>query len=96
MGVKAVVAVSFERIHRSNLIGMGVLPFEFLDNSNYESWKITGEELFSIETKIAPQQTATLLADDKKIPLRLRLDTPLEVEYYRQGGIMPYVLRQVK
>ena len=99
LGVKAVVAQSFERIHRSNLLGMGVLPLEFLDNTSYESWKITGDELFTIEGVIAPQQIATLSMIQgekvKKIPLKMRLDTPLEVEYYRQGGIMPYVLRHL-
>jgi aconitate hydratase len=99
LGVKAVVAQSFERIHRSNLIGMGVLPLEFLDNTGYESWKITGDELFTIEGNIAPRQSATLHVIQgktvKKVPLHMRLDTPLEVEYYRQGGIMPYVLRHV-
>ena len=97
LGVRAVVACSFERIHRSNLIGMGVLPFEFLEGNSYESLGIKGDEIFTIEgvEALAPQKQVTLVIEGKKIPLKMRLDTPLEVEYYRQGGIMPYVLRHL-
>ena len=101
LGVRAVVAQSFERIHRSNLIGMGVLPLEFKNNESYESLGIQGDELFSIEDlqDLKPHQDATLeiLKEGKKrqVKLKVRIDTPIEGEYYRHGGIMPYVLRQL-
>jgi len=101
LGVKAVVAQSFERIHRSNLIGMGVLPLEFSKGDSWSSLKITGSELFSLEgleKGLTPGQEVFLLIEDKgkvrKISLRLRIDTPIEADYYNHGGIMPYVLRQ--
>lgn len=100
LGVRAVVARSFERIHRSNLIGMGVLPCEFLDGDSYDSWGIVGDELFTLEgvEDLAPHKEVTLIIKGdkiRKVALKMRLDTPLEVEYYRQGGIMPYVLRHL-
>lgn len=102
LGVQAVVSQSFERIHRSNLIGMGVLPLEFIDGQSWDSLKITGDELFSlegVEGVLTPRQRVTLLIENKgdvrKVPLCLRLDTSVEVEYYNHGGIMPYVLRQM-
>lgn len=100
LGVRAVVARSFERIHRSNLIGMGVLPFEFENEASYESVGIAGDELFSIEgLEWTPQKRVHLLVvkdhQVKKVPLKMRLDTPIEVEYYLHGGILPYVLRQL-
>jgi aconitate hydratase len=100
LGVRVVVARSFERIHRSNLIGMGVLPLEFKNDESYESLGITGDETFSIEgLQAAPQHTVNLeitsQGKTRKVPLTARLDTPIEVEYYRHGGIMPYVLRQI-
>ncbi|MBS4167894.1 aconitate hydratase [Parachlamydia sp. AcF125] len=102
LGVKAVVAQSFERIHRTNLIGMGVLPLQFKPGENWESLGITGEETFSlmgIENQLSSRQEVTLeikKGDEfKKAQLILRLDTPIEVEYYRHGGILPYVLRQI-
>lgn len=99
LGVKAVVARSFERIHRSNLIGMGILPLEFQEGESEETFGITGKELFSlqgVEGQLTPGQEMTLKLDTgKNIKLRVRLDTPLEVEYYRHGGILPYVLRQL-
>lgn len=98
LGVKAVIAESFERIHRSNLLGMGVLPLLFLPGQSWKSSHITGEELFSLEGmehSMKPQQSVFLILDGKrKIELRLAIDTPLEMEYYLHGGIMPYVLRQ--
>jgi aconitate hydratase len=97
LGVKAVVSQSFERIHRSNLIGMGVLPLEFMKGQSWETLKITGDELFSlegVEGELSPRQEVMLLIDGKKVPLCIRLDTPIEIEYYNHGGIMPYVLRQ--
>lgn len=102
LGVKAVVAQSFERIHRSNLIGMGVLPFEFTKGQNPENLKLQGDEVFSLlgmEEKLHPKQEVTLEITrgetKEQVPLILRIDTPIEVNYIQHGGIMPYVLRQI-
>ena len=103
LGVKAVIAESFERIHRSNLVGMGVLPTEFVDGQNRESLGLTGFETFSIEGVSASITTGTLAnvtavaadGSSKKFAVKVRIDTPQEVEYYRSGGILPYVLRQL-
>jgi aconitate hydratase len=92
LGVKAVLAESFERIHRSNLIGMGVLPLQFLPGENAASLGLTGLESFDI-TGIGAEG-ATVTADGTAFRVRVRLDTPREAAYYRHGGIMPYVLRQ--
>lgn len=102
LGVKVVVAVSLERIHRSNLIGMGILPLQFKGEESAESLGIKGDELFSLSgmgQELVPQQEITLEIKSqdgsvKKATLISRLDTPLEVEYYRHGGILPFVLRQ--
>ncbi|NUZ05244.1 aconitate hydratase [Piscinibacter koreensis] len=103
LGIKAVVARSFERIHRSNLVGMGVLPLQFKGDDSWQSLGIRGDETFDIEvgTDIRPQQDATLVirpADggaERRVPLVLRIDTAIEVDYYRHGGILPFVLRQL-
>jgi aconitate hydratase len=102
LGIKAVVARSFERIHRSNLVGMGVLPLQFQGTDSWQTLGITGRETFDIElaAEIQPQQQATLVitAEDgsqRRVPLTLRIDTPIEVDYYRHGGILPFVLRQL-
>ncbi len=103
LGVKAVVARSFERIHRSNLVGMGVLPLQFLGNDSVQSLNITGNESFDLiglENDIKPQQEVTLVirranGDTQRVKLLLRIDTPIEVDYYRHGGILPFVLRQL-
>lgn len=103
LGVKVVVAQSFERIHRSNLIGMGILPLQFQKEDSVESLGIKGDETFSlegIEEKLLPQQKVVLVVQrpdgsTQKVDVLSRLDTPLEVEYYQQGGILPYVLRQL-
>jgi aconitate hydratase len=101
LGVKAVIAVSFERIHRSNLIGMGVLPFEFESGDDVLKYGITGNEIFSFEDlSLAPAAKTLLkvLSSDghySYIPLKLRLDTAIEIEYYRNGGLLPYMLRQI-
>ncbi len=102
LGVKAVIARSFERIHRSNLVGMGVLPLQFRGSDSWQSLGLVGNELIGIELadEIAPQQEATLVitrADGsiKRVALTLRIDTPIEVDYYRHGGILPFVLRQL-
>ena len=103
LGVKAVIAQSFERIHRSNLVGMGVLPCQFKDDTNAASLNLDGSETFKlvgIEAGIRPLQALTLLihrADGKtdEATLTLRIDTPIEVDYYQHGGILPFVLRQL-
>jgi len=102
LGIKAVVAKSFERIHRSNLVGMGVLPLQFKPGDSWESLGIHGDETFDVEVgaTLRPQQDATLVihrGEDKprRIPLILRIDTAIEVDYYKHGGILPFVLRQL-
>ena len=103
LGVKAVVARSFERIHRSNLVGMGVLPLQFIGNDSVDTLKITGEESFDLiglEHDIKPQQEVTLVikranGQSQQMKVLLRIDTPIEVDYYRHGGILPFVLRQL-
>ena len=101
LGVKAVVARSFERIHRSNLVGMGVLPLQFVGGDSAASLGLRGNEVFDLqglEGGISPRQQVTLdirRSDGSclSVPLLLRIDTPVEVDYYRHGGILPYVLR---
>jgi aconitate hydratase len=103
LGVKAVIARSFERIHRSNLVGMGVLPLQFLADDSVDTLGITGNETFDLEGldgEIRPQMQAVLVihrADGttKKTSVLLRIDTPIEVDYYKHGGILPFVLRQL-
>ncbi|MBI3649751.1 MAG: aconitate hydratase [Acidobacteria bacterium] len=103
LGVKAVIAQSFERIHRSNLVGMGVLPCQFKDGTNAQTLNLDGTEEFDLtgfQGDLAPRQEVTLVirranGDTEEVPLILRVDTPIEVEYYRHGGILPYVLRQL-
>ena len=102
LGVKAVVARSFERIHRSNLVGMGVLPLQFKGKDSWESLGIVGDEQFDIHVPadLKPQQDIrmTITRKDgstKDVTLLSRIDTPIEVDYYRHGGILPYVLREL-
>jgi len=102
LGVKAVIAESYERIHRSNLVGMGVLPVQFLPGENRESLGLTGFETYSIEgvpQAIASGSRARVEAKgdqgEKSFEAIVRIDTPMEAEYYRNGGILPYVLRQL-
>ena len=102
LGVKAVVARSFERIHRSNLVGMGVLPLQFAAGESAESLGVKGNETFDIAVPadIRPQQDLTLVmrrpdGSHREITVRCRIDTPIEVDYYRHGGILPYVLREL-
>ena len=104
LGVRAVVAQSFERIHRSNLVGMGVLPLQFKEGVTAQTLGLDGTETFEITGleagEVAPRQDVTLVvrrADgtSEDVPLTLRIDTPIEIEYYRHGGILPYVLRQL-
>ena len=103
LGVKAVITRSFERIHRSNLVGMGVLPLQFIGDDSVQTLSITGEETFDLkglEGEIKPQQLATLVinranGDVQEVTVLLRIDTPIEVDYYKHGGILPFVLRQL-
>ncbi|AQV95015.1 MULTISPECIES: aconitate hydratase AcnA [Cupriavidus] len=103
LGVKAVVARSFERIHRSNLVGMGVLPLQFKGSDSAQTLGITGDETFDIEGiegELKPQQDVVLVihranGDVQRVPVLLRIDTPIEVDYYNHGGILPFVLRQL-
>jgi aconitate hydratase len=102
LGIKAVVARSFERIHRSNLVGMGVLPLQFQGSDTWQSLRLTGEERVDVipAADLKPQSEATLVITRKdgsrqEIQLVLRIDTPIEVDYYRHGGILPFVLRQL-
>jgi aconitate hydratase len=103
LGVKAVIAESFERIHRSNLVGMGVLPLQFLAGETRETLKLTGDETFSIENVSeallnggrARVQSIAADGTKKSFEVDVRIDTPREVDYYRNGGILPYVLRQL-
>jgi aconitate hydratase len=101
LGIRAVIAESFERIHRSNLVGMGVLPLQFTGGDSVQSLGLTGEETFSVEGFAAPLAagelpgTATVTADGKRFEALVRIDTPMEVEYFVHGGILPYVLRQL-
>ncbi|PIG29599.1 aconitase [Janthinobacterium sp. 35] len=103
LGVKAVITRSFERIHRSNLVGMGVLPLQFIGDDSVQTLGITGNETFDLkglEGEIKPQQLATLVihradGSSQEVKVLLRIDTPIEVDYYKHGGILPFVLRQL-
>jgi aconitate hydratase len=97
LGVKAVIASSFERIHRSNLVGMGVLPLVYKDGQTRQSLGLTGQETFEIliDEKIQPKQDVTVKAGDKTFVTACRIDTPVEIEYYRNGGILQTVLRKM-
>ncbi|MDY0248900.1 MAG: aconitate hydratase [Pseudomonas sp.] len=103
LGVKAVIAQSYERIHRSNLVGMGVLPLQFIDGASYSSLNIIGNETFTIlgvDSAMQPRQQLTLEitrqdGSVEQVPVLSRIDTPIEVDYYRHGGILPFVLRDI-
>jgi aconitate hydratase len=103
LGVKVVVAQSFERIHRSNLVGMGVLPLQFKEGTTAQTLKLDGTEIYDIVglgSDIKPQQDLTLKITRKDgkiepVTVRCRIDTPIEIDYYQHGGILPYVLRQI-
>jgi aconitate hydratase len=97
LGVKAVIAESFERIHRSNLVGMGVLPLVFKPGQNRTTLGLTGEETFEIivDGKLQPKQDVTVKAGGKTFTTTCRIDTPVEIEYYRNGGILQTVLRKM-
>jgi aconitate hydratase len=103
LGVKVVVAQSFERIHRSNLVGMGVLPLQFKDGTTAQTLHLDGTETFDVlglDASLKPQQDLTLRITrangaTEDLPVRCRIDTPIEIDYYQHGGILPYVLRQL-
>ena len=103
LGVKVVVAQSFERIHRSNLVGMGVLPLQFKEGTTAQTLKLDGHETYDVvglSPALKPQQDLTLKITRKdgsceNVPVRCRIDTPIEIDYYQHGGILPYVLRQI-
>ena len=102
LGVKAVIARSFERIHRSNLVGMGVLPLQFLGTDSAQTLAITGEETIDVlvPDEIRPQQEMTLVirkpdGTERRITVKSRIDTAIEVDYYKHGGILPFVLREL-
>ncbi|HEX3817654.1 MAG TPA: aconitate hydratase, partial [Chthoniobacterales bacterium] len=103
LGVRAVVAASYERIHRSNLVGMGVLPLQFAEGTNAQSLGLNGSETFSVlglSDSIRPGQQLTLEikranGETQQVPVKLRIDTPIEIDYYRHGGILPFVLREL-
>jgi aconitate hydratase len=102
LGVRAVVARSFERIHRSNLVGMGVLPLQFKAGESWGSHGIRGDERFDIEVPadMKPQQDIVMTihgadGSSRRISLLSRIDTPIEVDYFRHGGILPFVLREL-
>jgi aconitate hydratase len=103
LGVKVVVAQSFERIHRSNLVGMGVLPLQFKDGTTAQTLQLDGTECYDVvglDESIKPQQDLTLKITRKSgavenVVVRCRIDTPIEIDYYQHGGILPYVLRQI-
>uniref|UniRef100_UPI00356B4CD8 aconitate hydratase n=1 Tax=Hydrogenophaga sp. TaxID=1904254 RepID=UPI00356B4CD8 len=102
LGIQAVIARSYERIHRSNLVGMGVLPLQFKAGDSWESLGLTGDETIDVipDPALTPQSDARLVitranGQRKEVTVTLRIDTPVEVNYYREGGILPYVLRQL-
>ena len=101
LGIKAVIAKSFERIHRSNLVGMGVLPLQFKAGDSWQGLGLNGDEKVDVVLgELKPQSDARLVitsADGKRreVAVTLRIDTPIEVDYYRHGGILPFVLRQL-
>jgi aconitate hydratase len=102
LGIRAVIARSFERIHRSNLVGMGVLPLQFQGSDTWQSLRLAGDELIDVipDPQLRPQSDATLVVTKpdgtrQELTVTLRIDTPIEVDYYRHGGILPFVLRQL-
>ncbi|MDP1791002.1 MAG: hypothetical protein Q8L12_10545, partial [Methylibium sp.] len=102
LGIKAVVAKSFERIHRSNLVGMGVLPLQFKGSDSWSTLGLIGDEVVDVvvDADMKPQSDATLVittptGEKKTVIVTLRIDTPIEVDYYKHGGILPFVLRQL-
>ena len=103
LGVKAVITESFERIHRSNLLGMGVLPLQFKAGTSAATLPLDGTEIYDVlglSPQLKPQQDLTLRITRtngpmQEVPVTCRIDTPIEIEYYQHGGILPFVLRQL-
>jgi aconitate hydratase len=103
LGVKAVIAASYERIHRSNLVGMGILPLQFMEGTNAQSLSLDGTETYDIiglsDNLEARQDLAVRITrkdgSTQEVPVKVRIDTPIEVDYYRHGGILPFILRQL-
>ena len=102
LGVRAVIATSYERIHRSNLVGMGVLPLEFIDGQTWQSLGLNGQETYDVEglgEHLQPRSLVTVAAtaegSTRTFAARVRIDTPVELEYYRNGGILQTVLRKL-
>ncbi|MGF1528219.1 MAG: aconitate hydratase, partial [Candidatus Competibacterales bacterium] len=100
LGVRAVIAESFERIHRSNLVGMGVLPLQFREGESHQSLGLSGKEAFDVEDLVTGTKLVTIKATDHQgkvttFQVKVRIDTPKEWEYYQHGGILHYVLRQL-
>jgi aconitate hydratase len=102
LGIKAVIARSFERIHRSNLIGMGVLPLQFKPGVSWETLQLKGDEMIDVvlAAEVRPLSEAKLVitgadGSQREEMVTLRIDTPIEVDYYKHGGILPFVLRQL-
>ena len=102
LGVRAVIARSFERIHRANLVGMGVLPLQFRGADSWQTLGLTGNEQIDvvIGSELKPQMDVKLVVhradgSHQEVTVRLRIDTPIEVDYYKHGGILPFVLRQL-
>jgi aconitate hydratase len=103
LGVKTVIAASYERIHRSNLVGMGILPLQFLEGTTAQTLGLDGTESYDIVglgEDLKPRQDITLRITRKDgrvedVTVRVRIDTPIEVDYYRHGGILPFILRQL-
>ena len=103
LGVKAVIASSYERIHRSNLVGMGVLPLQFPEGTTSQSLGLDGTEIYDVlglGEDLKPRQNLILRITGKdgssrEISVKVRIDTPIEVDYYRHGGILPFILRQL-
>jgi aconitate hydratase len=96
LGVRFVLAESYERIHRSNLVGMGVLPLQFPDGESAGSLGLDGTESFDVEELSEGARTVKVRAGDTEFDARVRIDTPTEWEYYKHGGILHYVLRQLR
>lgn len=99
LGIKGVIAESYERIHRSNLVGMGILPMEYLNGENADSLGLTGMETFDIDIKKGNLKVGEILSvktsSGKTFKVKVRIDTDIEVDYFKNGGILPYVIRNL-
>lgn len=99
LGIKGVIAESYERIHRSNLVGMGILPMEYLNGQNADSLGLTGMETFDIDIKNGNLKVGEVIevktSSGKSFKVKVRIDTDIEVDYFKNGGILPYVIRNL-